>query len=661
VNMKIIALVLIIAICLLGAIACGAVPAVSPSPSSTLTPMEARTPAITMISAQTAVFSSPSAAPTGSSESGAESVKVSIQAANFNIADKIGATNVYGEGHLIYYLDAVPPTVLGQPATVSGEDVVESTITSNIWYNESEGIHTFSVQLVNNDSTPLSSPVVASVICTVTQIDSIPFDMAAFTLMSTTISSRFPLPSPPTSVSREGFDMIISTQSEGRIIAEALGQTDPEEPAIEVCYYMDKLPPVIPNGPGVSRPGTFAKVPASMYTWHNVQPGLHTFAAELVKVDGSSLNPPQVFAVTINVESASSAPPSGATLYPASTSAIPRYIASPVGEWMLLDRNFGSGIIGEINGKDYLFAAVDNGIMILDPQNRENPTKVAYLESQDPMNISGLVVSGTVLYVSKSDYLWIIDVSDPAAPRELSKLSTVKPLGTVISGHYAYINDNGERITIVDISHLADPQVIGNFALPLQSPIQVIKVSGSLLFVLDAPIGYPITRPNGLYIIDISSPRSLKQLCYFPDNHPGYPIIPPVPWGSPIQQPSVFSDMAIVGNYAFMAASGPDGMPVLDISNPSAPKEIFHVPQTGAERIRVAGNLAFLASGCLEYIVDISNPNNPKVISYFDATSFAGDVYSYSDFIVLGNRIYFLVNSQTRRGIKVLDASALSK
>ena len=37
-------------------------------------------------------------------------IAVSVDVSNFNLVDKLGQTNVAGEGHIHYFLDVTPPT-----------------------------------------------------------------------------------------------------------------------------------------------------------------------------------------------------------------------------------------------------------------------------------------------------------------------------------------------------------------------------------------------------------------------------------------------------------------------------------------------------------------------------------------------------------------------
>ncbi len=86
---------------------------------------------------------------------------VTVEADNFKVVDKIGQAKAPGEGHLIYYLDITsPPTTAGQPATTAAGSYFETAATSYTWTNLPAGVHTFAVQLVNNDGTPLNPAVV---------------------------------------------------------------------------------------------------------------------------------------------------------------------------------------------------------------------------------------------------------------------------------------------------------------------------------------------------------------------------------------------------------------------------------------------------------------------------------------------------------------------
>ena len=86
-------------------------------------------------------------------------IEVRIYLRNFNMAQNTGQPNKASEGHAIYYLDVAAPLKPGDPATTAPGTFVATADTSYIWPNISAGPHTFTVQLVNNDDTPLVAPV----------------------------------------------------------------------------------------------------------------------------------------------------------------------------------------------------------------------------------------------------------------------------------------------------------------------------------------------------------------------------------------------------------------------------------------------------------------------------------------------------------------------
>lgn len=91
-------------------------------------------------------------------------VSIIVRVSNFKLVNKAGQANVPGEGHLIYYLDVQPPTTPGRPAFTAPGTYAVSTNTTYIWSKLfHRGAHTLSVQVVNNDNTPLSPAVTAQV------------------------------------------------------------------------------------------------------------------------------------------------------------------------------------------------------------------------------------------------------------------------------------------------------------------------------------------------------------------------------------------------------------------------------------------------------------------------------------------------------------------
>lgn len=96
-------------------------------------------------------------------------IEVALDVGDFEVVDKLGQDLAVGEGHVHYYIDVDEiPTTPGEPA-VTGDDTTyhADATTSFIWQGVRPGVHTFAVQLVNNDHTPLDPPVTDEVTVTV--------------------------------------------------------------------------------------------------------------------------------------------------------------------------------------------------------------------------------------------------------------------------------------------------------------------------------------------------------------------------------------------------------------------------------------------------------------------------------------------------------------
>ena len=85
----------------------------------------------------------------------AGNVTVEVNLTNFTLVEPINQSNAPGEGHLHYYLDALVPTNASEIAVPKTGGYAISTNLSYTWENVTPGEHNLSVQVVNNDHTPI--------------------------------------------------------------------------------------------------------------------------------------------------------------------------------------------------------------------------------------------------------------------------------------------------------------------------------------------------------------------------------------------------------------------------------------------------------------------------------------------------------------------------
>jgi outer membrane protein assembly factor BamB len=213
-------------------------------------------------------------------------VRVNVSVNDFTLVAPTGQPNVAGQGHIHYFLDALPPTTPGVPAIPVSGGYVVSTALSNIWTNVSVGKHILSVELVNNDHTPLV-PAVADIIY-VEVVQAHPGIKIVYPIQGATVYGR---------------NVTIDVSVEDFLLVNNLGGTNVAGEG-HIHYFMDVLPPTTPGVPAFTASGTYAATAATTYIWRNVTLGPHMFSVELVNNDHTPLVPPAYAFLNVTVVNA---------------------------------------------------------------------------------------------------------------------------------------------------------------------------------------------------------------------------------------------------------------------------------------------------------------------------------------------------------------------
>ncbi len=218
-------------------------------------------------------------------------ITVSAMALNFNLVDKLSGANVAGEGHLHYFMDVDAPTTPNQAAVPSTGVYFATANTSYTFKNVTPGTHTFSVELVNNDHTPLVPAVVAKV-----------------TVNVTTPTPKITISLPQNRSAVKPGDITISVQVSNFNLVDKIGQAAVSGEG-HIIYYLDVVAPTIADKAATTDAGTYAVTAATSYTWKNVAAGTHNFFVQLVNNDNTPLSPPIVAKIVVAVTSASGGGP----------------------------------------------------------------------------------------------------------------------------------------------------------------------------------------------------------------------------------------------------------------------------------------------------------------------------------------------------------------
>ncbi|TRZ90942.1 MAG: hypothetical protein D4R88_02710 [Methanosarcinales archaeon] len=212
--------------------------------------------------------------------------------------------------------------------------------------------------------------------------------------------------------------------------------------------------------------------------------------------------------------------------------------------------------------KDYLYIADGNSLLIYNTSDPENPRIInRFSDFNEPGRVLGLSISQDQLYIASGPgWIYVLNISDPEKPKRMYQINNLNFANDVaIVGEYMYIADENTGMLIFNLTDRKNPGLVGMFYI-LRS-----NVSGSL---------------QG--------------------------------WGG--------MAVAVSGNYAFLSGQKAKGFYIIDVSNPSKPREVFHSGGKNVYDISASDIGVYLAraDGTTQFdILNISNPSMPQIVDGF--------------------------------------------
>jgi len=319
-----------------------------------------------------------------------------------------------------------------------------------------------------------------------------------------------------------------------------------------------------------------------------------------------------------------------------------------------LEEFASAAAVGEVANERYLFLATYQGtdrptearIRVFNLKDPASPAEVGSLKVPVELvvPISALVPVGNLLYAvlgGEDGGLWVIDISLPVTPRQLSLLSTESlASGLAVKGNLAYVTYFPTGISIIDVSDPQHPHVVESFPMRGGRP----RIADSLLYLVDG---------RRLHIIDLSTPTSPREVGSYAVATKSGTMGPGLP-GAPMDR---FFDVAASHGYAFLA-SGVSGLRILDTSDPTSPRQVAQLKTPGAANsVVIQGKYLYLgahsaAKGEQHWsamrVVDVSDPRNPRLVDSLKTDGYKG-------FIMLADNYAYFIDLQTLWVIDISD------
>lgn len=242
---------------------------------------------------------------------------------------------------------------------------------------------------------------------------------------------------------------------------------------------------------------------------------------------------------------------------------------------------------------NYAYIAQPGSILILGLSKPMAPTPIGtYKLSGDHV-----VVKGDYAYVINSlfdhnDKLQVLDISNPQKPLERGVYQTNdRPQRALIKDDYLYLTTFKAGLHVIDISDPTRPRRVYEY-IP-QGRSDAIALKDQYLYV-----GVTVGGSDIIEIVDISNPAMPVK-------------------AAEINAPNFINDLEIVGDYAYLAAHD---FYILDVSQPTSPKPVgsLNTPRA-ATAVAVEGEAAYIADPLYGvWAVDISDPTAPREIGHYE-------------------------------------------
>lgn len=279
----------------------------------------------------------------------------------------------------------------------------------------------------------------------------------------------------------------------------------------------------------------------------------------------------------------------------------------------------GTGNLDVVASGNYAYLAKDDGLSIVDIGDPTSPT-LAWSGTFAAGDAEALAIQGNLVYVAaEGGGLQIVDVTDPLNPDVKSPfpLSDEAQDVAVMGGH-AYVADRfGAGFVVVDVTDPDAPLRVGDVLAPGGQEARGVAVQGAW--------AYCAWSDTGLLAINISDPSAPTIV--------GQLVLHDVGSASPSRAKKV----AVSGSYAYVMA---DELHIVDISDPTnLTLETTYEIDIWDDDVSLSGDFAMVVGSTAGILVlNVSDPSDPWEVMHLPVLGDARAAYAHNGLLLIANQ-----------------------
>ncbi len=286
--------------------------------------------------------------------------------------------------------------------------------------------------------------------------------------------------------------------------------------------------------------------------------------------------------------------------------------------WYRFNLEYAQGKDIVVEG-DLAYMAIANFLYIMDISDPENPEEISQVEFVDEndqhIGLYCVAKSEEIVYLGTSDGLHVIDATDPENPEEIVHFEDVWNIFEIeIRDNFAYLGYR-EGFAIFDISDLDNINAIADSRIDRIPEIILID-------------DFAYVAGGNFTIYDLTNPRSIN-----------------------------INAMDVYNDYLFTVGAGVDDLFIFDFSDPMNPIETSAInfdDNYSIYDVALKENFAFISTNGLKTI-DWSDPENPEEIGYLDGIGSCGPSTLNENQLYVS--CYQFIGVELTKGIGSIDIS----